>query len=330
MNQINLLTRCFTLAAVVAAAVAGLTSPAAAQEYPTRVITGIIPFAVGGSTDLSARFYATYLSKELGQSIILENKPGASANIGINYVVKSRPADGYTILFAGIAPTQNPALIRNLGYDPATDLQPVVWLSESPWTATVNAKKFPNHTFLQFLDEIRKAPGKFNASSSGVGTQLIYENMRMEYGLKFEIIKYASAGEEIAAVIGGEGDFMVVDPSLIPGPVAAKQVRALVIAGPERLPAFPDVPTAAEAGVPSFINSLHFGLYVRGGTPKPIIDKLYAVLTKINAMPEVQKQLGAWGQTAVRKTTQEYVNFYNTDIARWKRVVKEANIPTLD
>jgi len=314
-----------TLALVFLSALSG---PVRA-EYPDHIIKGVVPFTPGGATDLYARVIAPYLSKALGQTVVVENKGGAAGNIGMDSVAKSKP-DGYTILFNSSAATVNPAMFRKLPFDPIKDLQPVAMLSEAPTVVAVNTAKVPSKTLKEFVDLVKKNPGKFNAAAGGVGTQLPVELFRLQNNLDMVVLLYKGAGDAVTAMVSGEADCMIVTmPPLAPH-IAAGRLRALAVAGEKRLPAFPDVPTTREAGMPDFTYGSAFGVYVRAGTPPEIVRKLNATLNAITAMPEVADRVKRFGATPLQKTPEEFTEAYHREIARLKDVVARAKIQTVD
>lgn len=313
---------------LVSASVVGVAVPARA-EYPEKPIRAVIPFAPGGSSDVLARIFAQYLGSAFGQSVVADNRPGAAGNIGIQIVAASKP-DGYTMLFSGIATTQNPAMYRNMPYDPLKDIQPVALLGESQFLVAVNTARIPATTLPQFVDLARKNPGKFNAAAGGIGSRLSVEVFRLQNDLEVVIVPYNSAGLAVNSLASGETDFAIVDAVALLAPIAAGSVRALAVTGPHRIPPLPNVPTTTEAGFPNYQESAHFGAYVPAATPPEIVRKLNAKLNEIAGMPEVRDRLAALGWTAVQKPPEEFTAYYRSEIAKWKDTVKRANIPPLD
>src|SRR5262249_29265944 len=183
----------------------------AAAQYPERLIRAIVPFAAGGSNDTMARLMAPELTRTLGQQIIVENRPGAAGNIGIDAVAKS-PPNGYMILFSATASTQNPALFRKLPYDPLREIQPVAEIGQAPYVFIVNPA-VPARSVRELIDLARRNPGKLNAAAGGIGTRLASELFRIQNGLKLEIIPYQSSGQGALAVMTGEADFVVMETS---------------------------------------------------------------------------------------------------------------------
>jgi tripartite-type tricarboxylate transporter receptor subunit TctC len=297
-------------------------------HYPERVIRAIVPFAPGGSNDGMARLVSPEIAKTLGQQVIVENRPGAAGNIGIDAVAKS-PPNGYTILYSATASTQNPALFRKLPYDPLRDIQPVAEVGQAPYVFLVNPR-VPARNVQDLIDVARKNPGKLNASSGGIGTRLASELFQIQNKLKLEIIPYNGAGLAALAVMTGEADFAIMDASPVLGQISAGKIRALAIAGEKRLKSLSNVPTTAEAGFPGYKSGTIFGVYVAAGTPADIVQKLNATINKIISAPAMAERLRELGAEANPKSVEEFSALYRKEIEKWKAIVKQANIPTVD
>jgi tripartite-type tricarboxylate transporter receptor subunit TctC len=313
---------------VLGALAAALASSAALADWPEKPIRAIVPFAPGGANDVVGRVMSPEISKALGQPVIVENKPGAGGNIGLDYVAKSKP-DGYTILYSATASTQNPALYRNLPFDPIKDLQPVAQIAEAPYVILVNPN-LPLKNAQELIDYARKNPGKLNAASGGLGTQLSVELFRIRNKLSLEIIPYSGTGPASVAVRTGTADFAIMDTSAYTGFLASGQVKALAVAGEKRLSSLPDVPTTREAGLGDYLVGTLFAIYVQGATPNDIVQKLKGVVNKIIVTPEMTERLRKLGSEPTPKTVEAFTKFVHTEIATWKQIVKQANIPPVD
>ena len=208
---------------VVLLAAIVLISPLNAAEYPERLIRAIVPFAAGGSNDTMARLIAPELTKALGQQVIVENRPGAAGNIGIDAVAKS-PPNGYMILFSATASTQNPALFRKLPYDPLRDIQPVAEIGQAPYVFIVNPA-VPARTLQELINVARRNPGKLNAAAGGIGTRLASELFRIQNKLKLEIIPYQSSGQARARRHDRRGGFRCHGNLPGAGPARGRQVE---------------------------------------------------------------------------------------------------------
>ena len=300
--------------------------PAARADYPDHAIKAIVPFPAGGGTDLFARVVAAPLAKLLGQPVVIENKGGAEGNIGMDAVAKSAP-DGYTLLFNSSAAVVNPAMYKALPFDPLKDLQPVAVICEYYNLIVVNSSTVQANTLAEFMDLIRKNPGKYKAAAGG--TRIIYEMFRLSNNVDILIVPYRGAGDAINAMLGGVVDFMIVNAPGLTQHIAAGKLRALAITAPTRQPDVPDVTTTAEAGMPEFVTGSFFGAYVRSGTPPDIVLKLNAAFNEASMQPEVAAQFRNLGAAATRKTPDEAAAIYRRDIARMKDVVTRAGIPQM-
>jgi tripartite-type tricarboxylate transporter receptor subunit TctC len=316
---------------VLAGLLTGTLAPGASAQpaYPDHVLRGIVPFSPGGASDILARLYADQLGRVLGQAVVVENRPGAGGNVGIQAAVQARP-DGYTILLCSIATTQNPAVFRNLPYDPFKDLTLVAKLGEAQFVIAVNRGRMPVEDLRGFVDLLRRNPGKFNAAAAAVGTQLAIEVFRIQNGLNFEIVRYSGAGQASTALLTGETDFIIVDAAPLGAIAGDPKIRFLAVTGEDRLPAYPDVPTTREAGLPDYQESSHFGAYLPAGVPTAIVDRLHETLNEINQDPGVIRKLHELGWTPVRISRQDFERFYRADIAKWQEIVRAAGISPLD
>jgi tripartite-type tricarboxylate transporter receptor subunit TctC len=303
-------------------------SAPAYAEYPERVITAIVPFAPGGANDIVARVMSPYLAQKFGQSVVVQNRPGAAGNVGIDATAKSKP-DGYTILFSATASTQNPGIFKTMPFDPLKDIVPVAELAESEYAIFVKVAS-PIHTIKDLLEEAQKNPGKLNGAAGGIGTRLSIELFNQQYNVKTEIIAYDGTGPSATALLTGESDFAITDPSPLLSAVKAGRVRAVAVAGAKRLDIFPDLPTTAEEGMPEYTAGAPFGVYVAAGTPQPIVDKLHDALNEIVQLPDVQKKLNELGLAPINKSQAEFIDLYRSEIAKWKKVVQEAKIPLIE
>ena len=314
------------LAAVLVLSVGSLGARAA---YPDHLVTAVVPFDVGGSSDILARIVSTGLSKVLGQTVLVQNKGGAAGNIGMSYVAHSKP-DGYTLLFTGPGTTQNPAMYRHMPYDPLKDMMAVAEDGATYYVLAVNTHNVAATNMRDFVNLIKQRPGKFNASAGGLGTRLSVEFFRIHNGLSVEILPYNSAGDAATALLTGETDFMIVDPSpLLPG-ISAGKIRVLAVSGPQRVASLPDVPTTAQAGFPGYEDYSYHGLYAPSGLPADVVAKLNAAVNQVTAQPDVIAAYAKLGWVPVQKSQPEFQAFYLAEIAKWKDVVAKANIPPVD
>lgn len=305
-----------------------LMVPAARGEYPDRVITGVVPFGVGGPSDIISRIVANVMSKELGRPIVILNKPGAGGNIGMGLVANSKP-DGYTLLFCSIATTQNPAVFRNMPYDPLKDLMAVAIFGESSTLIGVSTAKIQAKSLGEFIDLVKKNPGKYHIAGAG-GQRMTMEKFMLQFGLKMEVVNYRSGGEAATALMSGEVDLQLNNLTTLGAGARSGRVRLLAVAGEHRLKAFPAVPTTKDAGFPEYIDKAYVGLYVSAGTPAQIVSRLHEAVRRALASPEVQQRFEELDYVPSQMNQQQSDAFYRSEIARWKEVAKKANIPPVD
>lgn len=318
------------LATAICFAFAG-TAPAAddAGDYPSRPITIVVGYPPGGATDIIARLVATKLSQSLGQPVIVENKPGAGSNIATEQVVRAKP-DGYTLLVETIANATNMTVYKNLKYDSARDLAPIVQFMSSPSILVVSPSL--KATDLKSLIAMAKAePDKLTYASSGVGgsPHLAGELLEMRADIDMVHIPYKGATPAMMDVISGHVSMGFMTSLGALEQIQAGKLRPLAVAYAKRLPELPEVPTMAEAGLKDFEVSSWNGLAAPAGTPEPIIRKLNQEVNKILATPEAREQLRTLGAQAVGGTPQAFADYVNAEIQKWRDVIKAAGI-TLD
>ena len=297
-------------------------------QYPERLIRAIVPFSTGGTNDITARMISPHLSKALGQSVVVENRPGAAGNIGIEAVAKSAP-DGYTILFSATASTQNPALFRNLRFDPITDIQPVAAIAEYPYAVVVTTQ-LPVKNLRELIALAQKNPASLNASAGGIGTRLSVELFKIRHNVRIEVVTYSGAGQAALAVATGETQLAIMDSTPFQPFLASGRVRLLAVASERRLPSYPDTPTTAEAGLPGFKAGATAAIYVAGKTPAGIVQTLNSAINHVIALPEVKEQLRRQGGSSAPSSVSELTQWYRREIQVWKDIVARAKIPPVD
>ena len=301
---------------------------AARSEYPDRIITGIVPFGVGGPSDIISRIVANAMSKELGRPIVMLNKPGAGGNIGMASVAASKP-DGYTLLFCSIATTQNPAVFRNMPYDPLKDLMGVAVFGEAATLIGVSAAKIQAKSLGEFIDLVKKSPGKYHIAGAG-GQRMTMEKFMLQFGVTLEVVSYRSAGDATTALMSGEVDLQLNSAASLGVGARNGKIRLLAVAGENRLKAFPAVPTTREAGFPEYADKAYVGLYAGAGTPAEIVSKLHDAVMRALNHPEVQQRFEDLDYVPSQMSQQQSDAFYRSEIARWKEVARKANIPPVD
>jgi tripartite-type tricarboxylate transporter receptor subunit TctC len=314
----------FLLAAAFPAA-----AVADAVEYPTKPIMLIVPYAPGGSVDTVARIVGNEVSNEIGQPIIIENRSGAAGNIGFETVARALP-DGYTLLMASSSLAVNVSLYRKLGYDPVKDFAPISLMALQPNLLVVNPK-LPVKTLAELIVYAKTNPSELNFGSSGVGTSqhLAGELFKRRAGVDIVHIPYRGGGPAMIDLVDGRLQMMFETiPSALPH-VQSGQVRAIAITVGERSKMLPNVPTVSEAGLPGFVSRGWLGVAAPAKTPKPIIDKLNAAITKTLAMPSVADRLTELGLQVKSTSPSEFATFIDQEIKDYRIIIMDAKI-TLD
>lgn len=305
-----------------------LPMPASGQApYPNRPIRMIIPFAAGGSSDVVARIISPRLGEILGQSIVIENRGGASGNIAMDAAARAAP-DGYTIFLGNIGTIAiNPAIFRTLSVNPARDFTAVTLIADVAHLL-VASPTVPAKTAVELIAFAKANPGVINFASTGSGSlsHLELEQFRKSAGIDIVHIPYkGGAGPAVAGMLGGETHAMFVTIAPVMGSIRAGRLRALGIATPKRSGAFPDVPTMAEAGIADMVSGAWQGIFVPSGTPRAIVDKLYAAVIETLGSAEMrQRFIDSGVSVETSKTPDDFATFVNAEIVRWGRVAKES------
>jgi tripartite-type tricarboxylate transporter receptor subunit TctC len=312
---------------VLAASLAVLAGPGLAQEYPARPVTIVVPSAPGGTTDFTARLLGDHLTRLLGQTFVVENAGGASGNIGNAKVAKAAP-DGYTLLlsYSGYH-VANPHLFKAPGWDPIKSFEPVALAIKAPHVA-VAKKTLPVTDLKTFVAYAKANPGKLNYASSGLASiqHIGGEQLKQVAGIDMTHVPYRGAGPAMQDVLAGNIDIFITTPPSVVAHVQSKSVIPLALAAKERHPVMPDVPTAAEQGLPGFELVAWFALYAPAGTPQPIIDKLTkAAETAVKSKEFAEKATGA-GAYAAYLGPKELGEFTKAELDYWGKVIKAANI----
>jgi tripartite-type tricarboxylate transporter receptor subunit TctC len=309
------------------AAAAALALPSAwAQTWPSRSVSIIVPFPAGGTTDVLARALGQELSKTLGQPVVVENKPGAGATLGADYVAKSK-ADGYTLLMGAVHHTIATSVYRKLGYDFEKDFAPITTVALVPNVLVVNPQ-VPAKTEQELLAQAKAQPGKLTYGSNGTGTgqHLIGAQFEGMGGVQLLHVPYKGSGPLTTDLLGGQisMSFDTVTPVL--PHIKAGKLRALAVTTAKRSVALPDVPTLEEAGLPGFDMGTWFGMLAPAGTPKDIVARLNADMVKIIQSPEFRKKMDDIGADPIANTPEQMARQIKDDTARFARLVKEAKV----
>jgi tripartite-type tricarboxylate transporter receptor subunit TctC len=308
-----------------AAFLLALTVTAAAQDYPNRPVRLIIPFPPGGSNDVVGRMIATGLSEKLGKQVIVDNRAGAGGVIGTEIAANALP-DGYTLAIISIAHAVNPWLYK-LSYDPIKSFAPVGILASGPNVVVVNPE-LPVKSIKELIDLAKKEPGKLQYASAGVGSfqHLGGELFKLEAGVDILHVPFKGGGPAMIDVIGGHTKVMFSSLVQTTPHIKSGKLRALGTGGLTRSSVLPDVPTVAEAGVPSYQAVNWWGIVAPAGTPAAIIEKLHRDLAAVQSAPATQEQFSREGASVVQMSTAEFGKFMQTEMAKWERVVKEGKI----
>jgi len=310
------------IARFAATAFLALSAAFSAQaQYPTHPIKWIVPYPPGGTTDALARLMGAYLQEKLGQTVVIENKPGGGNNIGTEVALKS-PPDGYTWLLVNPAHGINTTLYKNLPFNFPTDVEPVAGIVRTPNVMEV-PPTFPAKTVKEFIDYCKKNPGKINMASSGSGTSVHMsgEMFKMMTGCDMLHVPYKGAGPALIDLISGKVDVLFDNlPSSI-GHIKGGKLRALGVTTSERDPSLPDVPTVADT-VPGYEASAWFGLGMPKGSPKEAVDKVNAAVNAALSDPAMVKKLADLGGKPIPGTPADFGKVINLETEKWAKVVK--------
>jgi tripartite-type tricarboxylate transporter receptor subunit TctC len=311
----------------IALVLAAITSASAQEDpakYPTRPIHIVVGFTPGGGNDLIARIVGQKLSEDLGQSVIIDNRPGAGAIVATEYVAKSAP-DGYTLLVgASGAMSINPAVYTKLAYDSIHDFIPVSELGSFPLILIVNASS-PIKSVAELVTYAKANPDKANYSSASTAFQLATELFKQKTGAPMQEIPYKGAADSVMAVISGQVTATIADAGPVSGQIKGGQVRALAVAAPKRTEDLPDVPTMKEAGA-DVEAVLWSGIFVPKNTPPGIVKKLEGEFMRIARLPDVIARFKPLGIESVGNSSDEFAKILASDIARWTDVAKAGHI----
>ena len=299
---------------------------ALAQTYPNRAVKIVVPFAAGGPADVYARFIAQRLTDALGQSYIVDNKPGAGSVIGTDVAAKS-PADGYTLLLMSNTHTVNETLIPNKPFQLMRDFVAIAPINSSDLVLVVNPK-VPASNLKEFIAYAKAHPGKLNYASSGPGTpyHMAGELFKSMADIDMVHVPYKGSSGARIDVIGGQVDVMFDAVTTMAEQVRAGKVKALATSGQRRSDVLPESPTLNEAGVPGYESTIWLGLMAPIGTPKAIVDKLNDAVSKIASQPDVKQAWTKQGAVPMVMNPVVFDRYMRDDIAKWNRVIKTASI----
>ena len=311
---------------LLSAGMATVALPLLAQTYPTRPVKILVPFAAGGPADVYGRFMAQKLGDALGQSFVVDNKPGAGSVIGTDIAAKSAP-DGYTLLLMSNAHTVNESLIPNKPFQLMRDFVAIAPINYSDLVLVANPA-VPAANLKDLIAQAKAKPGKINYASSGPGTpyHMAGELFKSMAGIYLVHIPYRGSSGARTDVIGGQVDVMFDAVTTMSEQVKSGRVKALATTGKVRSDVLPDVPTLNEAGVPGYEATIWLGLMAPRGTPKAVVDKLNEAISKVTSLPETRQAWARQGAVPLVMTPEAFDKYARDDIAKWDKVIKTANI----
>jgi tripartite-type tricarboxylate transporter receptor subunit TctC len=321
------MTRQKILAAIASAAALLLPAAAPAQDYPNKPIRLVVPFPPAGGTDVLSRAIGYAIQNNTKWIIVVDNKPGAGGNIGLDFAAKSAP-DGYTIAMGQTANLAvNPALYSKMPFDPLKDFAPIALVSSQPLILVVNTTS-PYKTLKDLVDAAKANPGKLNMASSSNGTigHIGGELFQRRAGIKMTHVPYKGAGAAVTDLMGGSVDCFFGNSQAVGGLVNGGKLRPLAVTAPRRLANYPDVPTVAELGYAGFEAATWSGLVAPAGTPKAIVDRLNAEVNKALGTEAMKQKLMEEGSTPLGGTPEQFAAFIRTEHAKWGAAVRDANI----
>ncbi len=297
-----------------------------AQAYPEKPVRLVVPFGAGGGTDNLARIIEPVVSKVLGQSLVIDNRPGGGSIIGMDAVAKAEP-NGYTIVMTDTSIALNPSLQKNLPYDTLTDFAPVSLLATAP-VILVAHPKVEAKTIQEFVALAKAKPGQLNYASGGNGasTHLGGELLNLVAGIKVVHVPYKGTGPAMNDLMGGHVDVMISGISSARPHLDAGKLRAFAVTGDERNPAVPDVPTFKEAGLGGVTASTYWGVLAPKGTPQPIIERLSAAFAAAMQDPAIIARIGQLGYLPIGGSAADYAQNLKSEITKWGEVITKANI----
>jgi tripartite-type tricarboxylate transporter receptor subunit TctC len=314
------------LAMIGATACAAMPMAAHADAWPTKPITLVVPFPPGGPTDMVARVLAQNVGEQLGQSVIVDNKPGANGNIGNAFVAKAA-ADGYTVLYNTSSIALSPALYKKLSYNVNTELAPVALTAVVPLALVVNPKT-PVNSVAEFVKYAKDQKGKLSYGSAGNGSagHLAFEYLKMTAEIFMLHVPYRGTGPMMTDLLSGRLDAASVGAAALLPFIKSGKVRCIATGSTQRLPQLPDVPTVAEQGFPGFEMTQWYGMLAPASLPKEHLDKLAAETMKAVKAPEALKRLNGDAAEAIGGTPAQFAQFIAAEQARWQKVIKRAQI----
>lgn len=297
-----------------------------AQDYPNKVIKLIVPTAPGGATDVLGRLLAEKLPRLLGQSVIVENKPGAGTTVAANFVAKS-PPDGYTLMMAISSLTTAPYYFPASAYDPLKDFEPVALLATVVHVLVVHPS-LPVKNVKELIDYAKRNPGKLSFGTAGAGTSphLEAELLQKMTGTKMVHVPYKGNGPALTDLIGGQIHWMFDARESVSPFIESGKLRALAVTSPERMPLMPELPTVAESGVPGFVAYPWAGVVAPAGTPRAVVDKLNRAIVEVSKEPAFQERVKSMGFTMAAGSSEQFGQFISQEASKWGQLIKTMSL----
>ncbi len=313
--------------AVCGTAAAATSTP---EAYPTGPIRIVVPFPPGGSVDTVARSIAPQLQAQLGQPVVIENRPGASSVIGAQHVKQAKP-DGYTILLNASLQMANPPLMTTVTYDPINDYVPITQIGALPQLVVVRADG-PYKTMADLVNDAKKRPGEVTwaIAAFGAAGHLACELVNVQAKVQMPIIPYKGGGPALTDLMGGHVAAMIEPMASAYPQVQSGRLRALAVTSEKRLPSLPDLPTVAESGYPGFDMPSWYGLWAPAGTPKSVVDRIQREVHKALLVPAVEEKLAAISFIPVASSPEEFSKYAKNELSKYTTLIRQANIKAND
>lgn len=298
-----------------------------ADNYPDRAITWVVPFPPGGAMDAIARALGRTMSQELGQSIVIENKPGAGGNIGASYVAKAKP-DGYTIMIVANGMAVNPSLYRKMSYDPIKDFEPISLLAAVPNILVTQASRSDVNSLNDVIAQVKNKPGRYSYASAGVGTSIHLAGALFTYMGKLDMlhVPYKGSGPAVTDLISGQVDYMFDSITSAKPHIESGKLKALAVTTPKRSSTLPNLPTVAESGMAGYELTPWFATFAPAGTPAEIIQKLNRAMIQAMNTDQVQKTFASIGAEYIGSSPQELKKYLGEETAKWQKIISETGI----
>ena len=315
----------FTLLCRLAMLACALTmAPAGAQQYPTKPVRIMVPYAPGGGTDILARLFAQRLTEAWGQSVVVENRPGADGVIGSEVIVNS-PPDGHNLVLVVAAHLINPFVKARLPFDVVKDFTPVTLVSVSPWVVVVNPT-VPANNIRELIALAKAQPGKLVFGSSEPSSRLAGEQFKVQAGVDLLHVAYKGGSQIMTDLLGGHIQVGFTSVLTVLQHYKSGKLRVLGVGGRNRSPSMPDIPTVIEGGLPGYETSAWYGLYAPSATPADVVNKIQREIARIARLPDVRERLTQLGAEPVANTPEEFAAFGRSEYAKFERLVREAGM----